>query len=463
VSNELTALRSHLASQGAPDALLRILDEARDVEDARRRFAESGLIPSAQDAIAGLVNGFRPLLEPGSGAVEAELCGAQFLGMLRGRVPEADLPEMLSGMIDQAAQSRAPQALAMLRVLAVSAPPEQRIAAAEAADGLVAAGLKDRPWVRSLGNPRVGTCFGYSDGAQSCIAITFAYGRTSHAFVVLIDHDLGGGVKDCFPTDRPDAVRAEYRQVTKHHGLGFHDYTPDEARAILERALASSPCPVEPDQIDDVHVYLDLLRRRVALLRGGATTPTKSVHRVKVTLAGSKPPIWRRLEVPSDVTLYRLHGIIQAAFAWENYHLWVFETAAGPYGPDEDRELGYRNPSSRKLADVAPRADDRMVYVYDYGDYWDHEIRVEEVVSAEPDVRYPRVLTGRRAGPPEDCGGLGGYAHLCEIIADPDHDEHRFRLDWLGLDSAAEFDPAAFDLDAVTKRVAKGVKVLRRS
>jgi hypothetical protein len=149
--------------------------------------------------------------------------------------------------------------------------------------------------------------------------------------------------------------------------------------------------------------------------------------------------------VPSGITLQRLHDVIQAAFDWQDYHLWVFDTALGRYGV-ADRDLGHRSAGAKKLADVAPVAGSRLGYTYDFGDDWEHDIVVEAVTDAESGVSYPRCLAGRRAGPPEDCGGIWGYQDLLEVLADPAHEEHAERLEWLGLDSADAFDPEAFDL-----------------
>jgi hypothetical protein len=346
--------------------------------------------------------------------------------------------------------------------------------------------VKDRPWAKGLGSPVVGPCYGYSDGfAQEAIAITFSYGRKAHALAVLIDHELGGGVQDCWPTDRPDQVRAHYQEATRAWQLELHDYEPAQARAILEQALNRRPCPASPDQVEDVRDYLGLLLQRVTLLPGGGTVPTstqsgrkavrrgavgrsgnsagaatgRTVHRVKITLRGSKPPIWRRLEVPSGITLARLHEAIQESFGWHGGHLWVFETPYGYYGVP-DPELGHRSATSKKLGDVAQRTGDRIRYTYDFGDDWEHDIVVEDVLTAEAGVAYPRCVAGRRAGPPDDCGGIWGYAELVEILADPGHGEHQERLDWLGLNSADDFDPAGFDLEEVNDALSGLAKVL---
>ena len=453
--DELTELRTALVARGVPDEVLRVIDQADDIEDALNRLGDAGFAPTPESILTGLLDGFAPLLERGCDALEAELAGADFLGVLRTGVSDDDLPAMLTDLVRDAAASGTPEALAMLRVLAVAGPIEIQTAATKAADGMVAAGLKDRPWVKDLGAPKAGSCFGYAAGTQAAIALTFTYGRKSHAVVTLIDYALGGGVKDCFPTDRPDRVRAEYKSATKRYGVTFRDYPPAEARAILDEALANEPCPVEPDQVEDVHTFLDLLRRRTTLLSGTTKAPTSAVYRVKITLRGSKPPIWRRLEVPSGTTLQRLHRLIQVAFGWHDYHLWVFETPQGDFGVP-DPELGHRSAASKKLSDVAPLAGDRILYTYDFGDGWEHQILVEDVLTAEPGVKYPRAVAGRRAGPPEDCGGIWGYQELCETLADPEHEEHASMVEWLGLDSAADFDPAAFDLDAVNEALGSG-------
>lgn len=192
------------------------------------------------------------------------------------------------------------------------------------------------------------------------------------------------------------------------------------------------------------------------------TSAEQTVHRLKITLQGSQPPIWRRLEVPSDMTLDRLHEVIQDAFGWCDCHMWVFETPEGEYGM-EDPELGHRSAISKKVDGAAPRVGGRIRYVYDFGDDWEHDIEVEDVLTAEPDVAYPRCLTGDRACPPEDCGGIIGYEELLQILADPDHDERGERLEWLGLNSADEFDPAAFDVAEANEVLSDAAKVLVKS
>ncbi|MEU5722193.1 plasmid pRiA4b ORF-3 family protein [Micromonospora sp. NPDC047738] len=173
------------------------------------------------------------------------------------------------------------------------------------------------------------------------------------------------------------------------------------------------------------------------------------IYQIKVSLRGARPPIWRRLEVPADVSLAQLHVLIQLAFAWTDSHLHVFETPYGSFGrPDAD--LGHRAASGATLEQVAPAVGDKLRYTYDFGDNWEHDILVEKVLDRAASVTYPRCVAGRRAAPPEDCGGVWGYGELVEILADPTHPEHGDRLDWLDLDDATDFDPARFDAKAVT-------------
>jgi hypothetical protein len=194
----------------------------------------------------------------------------------------------------------------MTRVLGASAGPERGSAATAVAARLVAGGLPDVAWADAVGRPKAGTCFGYSDlaGAQEVIALRFSYGRRQHAVSVLIDHQLGGGVKDCYVAGRPRLLRRQYAEVAEMRGASLHDYSAPEAVEILERALAARPCQVELDQIEDVGIHrpasvsVDLLRRP-ALPNQPARTPPCSVHRLKIGLRGAKPPIWRRIEVAS--------------------------------------------------------------------------------------------------------------------------------------------------------------------
>ena len=142
------------------------------------------------------------------------------------------------------------------------------------------------------------------------------------------------------------------------------------------------------------------------------------VYQIKVGLRGAKPPIWRRLEVPADISLARLHTVIQIAFGWDDSHLHVFETPYGDFGT-ADADLGHRAETRVTLEQVAPAVNSKLRYTYDFGDDWDHDILVEKVLDHDGTTPYPRCTGGRRAAPPDDCGGIWGYAELVEVLQRP--------------------------------------------
>jgi hypothetical protein len=186
---------------------------------------------------------------------------------------------------------------------------------------------------------------------------------------------------------------------------------------------------------------------------GVARTPRGSkVLVLKVTLRGSKPPIWRRVEVASSLTLDELHAVIQAAFAWENYHLHVFETADGRQYGDPDPELDFRSEYGVRLTRVAP-VGAKLRYTYDFGDDWEHVVEVEKALPAESGVAYPRCVGGRRAAPPEDCGGIWGYQDLLERRATAADNETDEDVDEMSM-FPEDFDPSVFDLEEVNALLA---------
>jgi hypothetical protein len=174
------------------------------------------------------------------------------------------------------------------------------------------------------------------------------------------------------------------------------------------------------------------------------------VYRLKISLRGAKPPIWRRLELPGDTSLAELHTVIQVAFNWHGGHLHAFETPYGDFGPPDAELDELAGEETVTLEQVAPAEHSTIDYTYDFGDNWEHQIRVEKLGEPNPAVSYPRCTGGRRAAPPDDCGGIDSYHNLLATLADPADPEHAEALDWLGLDTATEFDPASFDKNDVT-------------
>lgn len=191
--------------------------------------------------------------------------------------------------------------------------------------------------------------------------------------------------------------------------------------------------------------------RGVCRMLGEAETG-EPVYRITITLLGTDPPVWRRLLVSSSVRLDRLHRTLQAAMGWADYHLHAFSAGGRRYG---DGDADERDEREVTLADLVDRPGTRIGYTYDFGDDWKHDIVVEGVAVAEEGVRYPVFLDGVGACPPEDCGGIGGYERLREVLTDPTDPEHEELAQWAGLDKASDFEPSSCDGEQAGRRVAE--------
>ena len=171
------------------------------------------------------------------------------------------------------------------------------------------------------------------------------------------------------------------------------------------------------------------------------------LYQLKITLIGSDPPIWRRIVVRSDLPLNHFHGVIQGVMGWTDSHLHQFLAGDTYYGTPEPKMTGFgREILSEKrytIADLAPAAKRSFIYEYDFGDGWEHKIVVEKILPPNPEFQHPICLDGANACPPEDCGGIGGYYELLDILADPRNPEHESMKEWLGYD----LDPARFDVE----------------
>lgn len=179
---------------------------------------------------------------------------------------------------------------------------------------------------------------------------------------------------------------------------------------------------------------------------------------LRIELLGIEPLIWRRVRVPVRWTLKRLHGLIQSAFGWENRHLHDFrigDVSIGMPDIDDDRP-GLQDESEWTIAEVQKSGTTEFLYVYDFGDWWQHRIVIESEQRTGAGARFaPICLAGENAAPPEDVGGLPGYEEFRAALADPNHERHEELVNWIG----GVFDPKAFDLNraqsqAATLRVA---------
>jgi Plasmid pRiA4b ORF-3-like protein len=180
-----------------------------------------------------------------------------------------------------------------------------------------------------------------------------------------------------------------------------------------------------------------------------ARNPNKTVVTLRISLVDHTPTIWRRLLVPGEFKLSRLHEIFQAAMGREDYHLHSFEIDGQRYGmPDPDWEIDDIDERGVVFADVVT-ARTRFFCEYDFGDSWRHEVVTESGGPVPLVLKFTTCIDGQRACPPEDCGGTNGYDSLLEAIGDPSHEEHAHYVDWAGR----AFDPEFFDLAVVNAAV----------
>jgi len=184
------------------------------------------------------------------------------------------------------------------------------------------------------------------------------------------------------------------------------------------------------------------------------TVDAPTICQLKITIVDIEPPIWRRVLVPAEMTLDKLHETIQAAFGWWDYHLHQYMINGH----------GYAIPDPEYADELAPTIDEQgvtirdifsastIVYEYDFGDDWKHLVEIESVaMAADPNMRYPVCTGGARACPREDCGGTPGYARMLEILGDPTHEEYREMKTWAGR----KYDPEKFDLVAIDRALRK--------
>jgi hypothetical protein len=189
--------------------------------------------------------------------------------------------------------------------------------------------------------------------------------------------------------------------------------------------------------------------------------PNAVIYRLKISLSGVRPSVWRRVLAPGNLELRDLHRVIQVTMGWKDVHLHQFVVGGTQrYGvPESERGSTLGDERRIRLAEVAPGKGGSFVYEYDFGSCWRHEVRVERIEAATDGARGPLCLGGERACPPEDCGGPSGYAHLLEILSDPKHPEHRACRGWIGPD----FDSTAFDVDQVNDGLVRNGPRARRA
>ncbi|MCX6285245.1 MAG: plasmid pRiA4b ORF-3 family protein [Bacteroidetes bacterium] len=174
------------------------------------------------------------------------------------------------------------------------------------------------------------------------------------------------------------------------------------------------------------------------------------MYQLRITIDGITPPIWRTVQVSENYTLYKLHHIIQKIFGWENSHIWCFR-AKGEDAPITNPWLWgegtTRWDKTVKLKTFLKKEGDSILYEYDMGDSWKHTVILE--TANDEKIKKPLCIAGKRAGPHEDCGGIGGFNELINHLLHPEKDGYLELLEWLGDD----YDPEAFDIANINRNL----------
>ncbi|HOE39131.1 MAG TPA: plasmid pRiA4b ORF-3 family protein [Bacteroidales bacterium] len=176
------------------------------------------------------------------------------------------------------------------------------------------------------------------------------------------------------------------------------------------------------------------------------------IFQIQIALKGFRPKIWRRILVPENVLLPDFHKIIQTTMGWTNSHLHHFVKGRSYYvHKTEDDDFWGNNSdidyAKIKISDLLSFEKDKIIYEYDFGDDWEHDIVLEKILPYDNKLVYPICVKGKMNCPPEGCGGVLGYAYMLEVIKDPEHEDYEELRDWLG----EEFDPEFFDIDTVNE------------
>lgn len=255
---------------------------------------------------------------------------------------------------------------------------------------------------------------------------------------VIVDRELAG--TDADVTDLDQHYRYVFTNLLSpttqelQHVADRVDTIPEDEMPL---AVATSPvvdtedpAPVLPPEIQQA----DMVARK--------EEEPLPIYQLKISLDGSQPEIWRRVLVPSHITLVNLHHVIQSAMGWSESHMYQFY-------PQQDRPIA--RTGGAQLSDLLVNEGEICGYEYDFGDSWYHNVELERKLPADPNRQYPVCTGGQRACPPEDIGGIPGYGRMLDILKDPSQPEYEDMAGWLTQD----FNPAAFNIDQANLRLAR--------
>ena len=217
--------------------------------------------------------------------------------------------------------------------------------------------------------------------------------------------------------------------------------------------------PVPPAPLEQFWAHVDNQMELVALARQELnrkkTKVPHELYRLRITLGEGPHLVWRELQVADDTTLAELHWIIQCSLGWTNSHLHQFQIAEETYSDPrfglEEADFPVRDERRHTLRQIVRGKVHEFWYEYDFGDGWRHCIEITEIWPAEKTQPVPVCLGGERAGPPEDCGGFGGYANLLYVLSHPEEDEYEELKAWVG----EVYEPERCDLVGINWQLGK--------
>jgi len=236
--------------------------------------------------------------------------------------------------------------------------------------------------------------------------------------------------------------------------------TSDEVETIRQRAEAAISTAENGMKRNSFRHIVEGTTKALEESQGiGSIPASERLYQFKITLLESEPPIWRRIQV-KNCTLDKLHEHIQTSMGWTNSHLHQFEIGGVIHGDPELLYEGWQDETppvdslNTRISQIVPKDGKRYSfrYEYDFGDDWQHEVLSEGCLRAAKGERYPLCVEGERACPPEDVGGIWGYAEFLQALADPDHEQHDDFMEWAG-----PFDSEEFDAGKATKAMRRGL------
>jgi hypothetical protein len=273
--------------------------------------------------------------------------------------------------------------------------------------------------------------------------------------IELIDIDCGAEGKPLYVRDEEDTdkqAKAIIAQLEKTAGPGNYDFIDivqdEEANFIDDDELYGSENHwedepyVEDELYDSINPDFD-----------EKTVKNSQTFQFKIAIKGiSKPPVWRRVNVPSYFSFMHFHYVIQSAFGWDSYHLYQFSekgfasnTVITEINDEFESVFDQLEAETIPISRIFKKEGDKYIYIYDFGDSWEHLITLEKII---PEISMsPELIAGKGACPPEDCGGVWGYENMKVSLNDKDDPEYDDLREWLGLEDDENWDPGAFDLN----------------